>query len=157
MDSLTKIKLKENNNTEIHLSSESATTEKDTVVRSKIDRHPDFDKAMQALVDEVVSVCRLPAEYREGMTVTGVSISFNETQGEGATITAQKSLPCINSPLVINTPHLHDDPDMLGLSAKPRTMDDKLRKLVNQARQFLNGKSAQGDLFEEESKESEAA
>ena len=82
-----------------------------SIRRSGDEPAPEFGKAMQALVEDVLLICELPDSCEAGMKVSGLSISWNEETGIwGAVITAQRSLATANSPLILNTPHLPSEP-----------------------------------------------
>lgn len=151
MDDITKIKFTEKK-TKICQKSEASDRERETTTVFEIERHPDFDKAMQALVPHVLNVLQLPETYAENMEVSGISLSCNDTQGEGAVVTCTKTLGGIGAPLVLNTPHLHEDPEMTGSSKMPDDMRIAINAIEKEAKNFLNGKSAQLEMFSKSEK-----
>lgn len=119
------------------------------------DPEPEFGEAMQSLASIVVDLLGLPEGYTEGLTVSGVSLSYNDTQGRGCVITCLKELAAFNAPLVINTPHLAEDaehgPTMPG--ALSRALDE----LMIRATRFKNGQRQQMEMFPEEPMHAEVA
>jgi len=113
--------------------------------------HPDFTKAMDALVPHVRAILELPPSYKLGaIRVTGVTISCSEeTEVEGAVISGLITLDTADSPFSFNTPHLAFDQYAEGNTAKlmPEDAVIAIDELRSEARQFLNGKRSQGDLF----------
>lgn len=113
--------------------------------------HPDFAAAMQAFVGPVLRLLELPAMYGEGLTVTGLSLTHEDERGTGLVVTCQKQLAGAQAPLIFNTPYLPEDGGEHGASL-PSEMLVALDEAISQAREFLNGKRAQGDLFEKDGK-----
>jgi len=115
------------------------------------DPHPDFIKAFEALVPHVRTILKWPISYALGdIRVTGVTISESEeTYVEGAVITGLVTLDTTDSPFSFNTPHLPFDQYAEGNVAKtmPEDAIEAIRALQNEAREYLKGKRAQGDLF----------
>lgn len=114
-----------------------------------------FFKEWNKLCPFVLDVCEFngdPAEIR----VTGLSLSYGgDNNNMGCVITAQKDLAESSAPLNLNTPHKieefyseHGDPKSLmppGLAALCKT-------IINHTKDYLNGKRAQGKLFNDENK-----
>lgn len=130
---------------------------RDTQHRRILDRHPDFSKAMADLANHVVDVLCLPEGYVDGIKVSGISLSYNETQGRGVVVTCMKYLEGINAPFLINTPHLHQDESGSGKSEIPLEMDMLVDVIVKEARLFLGGKSSQEDMFANQPQSATAA
>ncbi|MEM7048957.1 MAG: hypothetical protein AAF604_04820 [Acidobacteriota bacterium] len=107
---------------------------------------PELGDALHDLVVDVLAVCRLPDGYRSGLKVAGVSCSYAGDDGDlGATITALKTLGTANSPLVLNTPYLSVTGDP-GMSDE---MEARLATLELHAFAYVDGRRAQGNLFED--------
>lgn len=116
-------------------------------------RHADFTKAVSDLVPLVISLLRLPPEYSNGFEIIGCTFSENEHQGFGAVITALKQIKDISAPLVLNTPHTHEDERQSGLSVMPTSLRNQLRVVYKEAELFVGGKRAQADLFQQKEAE----
>ena len=152
-----------NTGTEITYSDGDSKNSKAIKYTSYDERHPDFTNAMKSLLVEAERVLGFEDGYLTGPRVvsaetggviqtlgevTGISVSENDHQGVGCVVTIQRSFEEINSPLVINTPHLHEDLAEQGLSVMPGTMREKVFALITEAEDFIGGKRAQGEMFE---------
>ncbi len=117
--------------------------------------HPDFEKALAALVPHVVEWVELPASAAQRLRVQGVSFSYaDDTAGipvMGATVTALLGLSRSRSPLVVNTPHKPErpyaegDPDAGDYCLTPDCAE-ALADVLEEAERYLDGKRAQGSL-----------
>jgi hypothetical protein len=113
-----------------------------------------FRDALAALADDVVEILELPAAYRPGLTARGVSFSWTEVEAGivlGATITAHKHLMTAHAPLILNTPHLPEEP--YSPTGDDRCCLDpecvgRLRDLIAETEAYLAGSRAQGQLFD---------
>lgn len=118
--------------------------------------HPDFGKAMQAMVGWVLDTLELPLPYGSTLTVTGLSISEDNAGRLGLIITATKRLEKHDGTVVLNTPLIRrpladentdDLPDVWLL------FDDKLRKYLDaamdRAEEYISGRREQGNLFDQ--------
>ena len=121
------------------------TVHKETVFRCNNERHEDFVYQASRLIEPALEVLQLPQDYSENIEFRSVSLSNNEHQGMGAVITMMKTLPGMNAPFVMNTPHMHNAED--GDSQMPTEIYERLIKLQEEAEAFMKGKSAQGDMF----------
>lgn len=133
--------------TKIFLVDDNPTTDKETRIKCKELRNKSFTDAMQALLPPVKEL--LPLNYDEledKIDVIGITISRNESQGLGATITLQVTLEHFNGPLTINTPHLHEDASDTGIKAMPWELQEAINDLVEEAEAFLKGKRAQEEM-----------
>lgn len=134
-----------------------------TVTASKEKVHPDLEAAFAALSPSVREILEWPSHlyydgipselrHRDRITVTGVSWSYSETtEVEGACIVFQAALEGCNSPFCGTTPHLPfdqyaEDGDQ---PVMPDGAQDALNALKAELQAFLDGKRAQGDLFQE--------
>ena len=91
--------------------------------------------------------------YADGrIRISAVTFSFSEdTEVEGAVLTGQVALDGSDAPFCFNTPHLAFEQYSEGGVAKlmPEEAVDALKELRAEAAAYmLNGKRAQGDLFE---------
>jgi hypothetical protein len=155
---ITKVKLKDNR-VEIHAEQKIGNAgdgTKVTVLRCSDAPAESFNAAVTALVPHVRGILMLQPKQWEGcIDVVGVSFSRTETEEDefvdGAVITCVISLDTANSPLVINTPHLlYEQYSPTGEAPlMPEDAQDALNDLKREAEAYLNGKRAQGDLFEE--------
>jgi hypothetical protein len=108
-----------------------------------------FLAALTALADDVVAICELPEPEARKLTVRGVSFT-NTNDIFGAVITALKELGTANSPLVLNTPHLTEEPYGEGDDSTPLLKTetaDRLHTLALEAENYINGDRAQPSLF----------
>ena len=113
---------------------------------------PTFHEALQALKEDVREMCELPEEYQERIFVKGVSFSYGgENEVMGATIIAQMHLKESNVPLNLCTPYKASEPYSDG-GVDPKTLlsDDCVKRLwdlTEEAKNFVQGVRAQGNLF----------
>lgn len=106
---------------------------------------PEFIEALQSLKVHVLDVCELPKEYGESMTIIGVSISENESQGRGIVVTAVKKVSGANAPVILNTPHVPEESEH-GPTLS-RSALDALNRLEEEATAYRQGQRAQQDMF----------
>lgn len=115
--------------------------------------HKDFTDAFVALEVHLREILELPSNvWKDKIRITGVSFSCNEDSGvEGAVMTAQAALDNADAPLCFNTPHLPFEQYSEGGVAKlmPEDAVDALNALRAEAKDYLEGKSEQLDLFGE--------
>lgn len=112
--------------------------------------HPDLPRALQALEPHVADLC----ELRGPLAVRGASFSWSEAGGEtvmGASVTALRDLRRSRSPMVVNSPH-QPETDYGGNEENEAVMTfefaEALRALLAEAMAYVDGKRAQGSLFE---------
>lgn len=110
------------------------------------DPHPDFLNAMRALVKPALRLLDLPDMYGKEITVSGVSLTYEDKRGRGAVLTLQKKLETCPAPLILNTPYLPEDGGEHGVSL-PSEIRDAIDDLLLEAAQFLKGKRSQGELW----------
>jgi hypothetical protein len=121
---------------------------------------PSFGKALDALPPLVCELLGLPASYVENMKSNG--LTFTDGDNEQVTIIAAKSLADANSPFNIATPlRFLDLPKKEG-SYTPALTDkqvDLVREVEEQAKEYVRGNRAQGQIVfegdEEDGDESE--
>ena len=117
--------------------------EPDNVERTgKGEARPSLYKAMNALLDEVINVCLLDTNGWDGAEVTGVTLKHPE-DGIGVVITAQNKTDAATSPIINNTTYLDNSQVSPELKAK-------LYFVISEATDYLEGKRAQGCLFDSE-------
>jgi hypothetical protein len=129
------------------------------VTCSKTKCHPDLEAAFAGLADSVREILEWPSNLYKSydgktdrITVTGVSWSYSEsTNVEGACIIFQVELEENNSPFCGTTPHLPYDQYSEGgeQPVMPEGAQDALNAVAAEVQRFLDGKRAQGDLFQE--------
>lgn len=105
----------------------------------------EFAEALQALAPMVCLLLDLPPEYKSDLTITSVSLSYNDSQGRGCVITSLKKLPGFNAPLVLNTPHLPEESE--HGPTMPGYLIQALNNLSDYAIRFRNGQRMQADMF----------
>jgi hypothetical protein len=135
----------------LHYERERSDGTRDEYAMVSADRPaPEFDAALNALAEDVIVVCELPASDKEKLTVRGVSLSHTNDI-RGAVITAMKALTTANSPLVLNTPHLPESAYSGSKTDPNPTMADgmvhRLDDLEREATRYVDGERAQGALF----------
>lgn len=118
---------------------------KRTTLTSSDEPEKEFVDAMQALAPIVADLLELPKEYVAGLTIIGVSLSYNETQGRGCVVTCLKELAGFNAPLVLNTPHLAEDAE--HGPTMPLRLSQALGALCARAGRFKDGHRLQSDMF----------
>jgi hypothetical protein len=120
-------------------------------VESPQEPHADFIQAMQGLRALVLdgAEIREVADVEE-IDVRGINLSYTD-ETIGVVITAMRKLKKSSTPMLLNTPlRLMSFPDN---TPPERTFSDNeiaaIERLLEAAKEFLEGKRAQGDLFEE--------
>jgi hypothetical protein len=111
---------------------------------------PSFIDAMNALAQDVIAVCELPADQIDKLKIRGVSLTHTNDILD-ACITALKVVKTANAPLVLNTPHLpaegySDNPDE---PVMPSWMGARLEAVSDEAQRYIDGERAQASLFNE--------
>lgn len=111
---------------------------------------PEFIQAFDALAEDVIDICELPADQARQVSVRGLTRTYtNDIMG--AVLTACKSLKAANAPLVLNTPHLPSEA-YSGQESDPNpTLSGdtvmRIARVVEHAQLYLNGHRAQGSLL----------
>jgi len=119
----------------------------------KVKPHPDLLGALQALAPHVVEICELEDLQEPAIEVRSVTYTWAHDV-MGAVITALRQLQNSPAPLVLNTPHKPSAPygdeegDPAQLLSEPTVL--ALRRLANEAREFLGGKRAPEPQDEQE-------
>lgn len=130
-------------------------------MKSAEEPHPSFERALDDLAPHVETVCEMPeGDYQaHSYKVRGVSFSYGgQLDTKGVTITAARTLLHSNSPLVLNTPHMIEEPYGEGSDETQVMSSDMLidiGRLENEARDYMDGKRAQMDMFAEETRQPE--
>ena len=109
---------------------------------------PEFYAAMKSLIDPALELLEI-RDYEEDIRCTGISFSWTEGV-MGAVVTLQKTISGAHSPVVINTPHLPQEPYGEGADDScllPGKMVDGLIECIEEAKRYIGGERAQGDLF----------
>lgn len=151
-----KLKLKATETHVIGTSGLGRVNERTVSLKSLDTPHDDLVNEAAKLVGAVREILELPDTlWEDRIKVTGVSWSFHEDSGvRGATITAQITLETTQSPLVVNTPHLPFEPYDPNAHPEavpplmPEEWQDVLNDLEAEAKLFMDGKRAQGELFD---------
>jgi hypothetical protein len=141
---------------QVELEQTNSDTERKISLKSLGGCHPDLDAAFDDVAPYVREILEWPGNlYSNHMTVTGVSWSVSENTGvEGAVISAQASLKGCNSPFCFNTPFLPFDlynEENENQPVMPDGAQDALAALRAEVQAYIDGKRAQGDLFEQNS------
>ena len=141
---------------EVRWRREAFGTEEPTVIESKMvsrDRPAqELIDALQAFRDRALDMAGLPKDpdWREGVQVTGVSVSYEEDGRRGLVVTMQRPSAYTNAPLVLNMPHareelIGDDQEIAG--ALPGEMSRMIDRLAKAAQAYVQGHRAQGDML----------
>ena len=110
-----------------------------------------FIEALHDLNQDVLEMCELPNDYLGRLQVSGVSFSYGgENETMGAVIIASMILQKSNTNLNLNTPHKTED--FYGETGDERqllnpTCVSRLNRLVEEAKDYVKGIRAQGNLF----------
>lgn len=136
-----------------HEEHQATSDKKEIVLRSTEEPRPEFLAPFKDLVFEVRKLIDVPPNWCAGeLVVKKVVWSYSEKTGvSGATICCQAKLDCADAPLVFNTPHLPFEQYSDGGNAPlmPKGIVALLEALEVEARAFLAGSRAQGNLFED--------
>lgn len=111
---------------------------------------PEMATALQALVPDLLDICELPEDYRSGLTIASVSLSYGgDEETMGAVMTGLKALCTARAPLVLNSPHLPSEPYSDGADEPtlPAETVAKLATVEGEAFLYVDGDRAQGSLF----------
>ena len=117
----------------------------------------EFVQALIELQEEVIRMCELPDEYLDRITVKSVSLNYGgKKETMGATITASMELFYSNAPLNLNTPNKPVEPyadgeyddEALEKMCLSEECVEKIFILINEANLYVDGKRAQGSLFD---------
>lgn len=150
------LKLKATETHVIGVSGLGRVNERTVSLKSLDTPHDDLTNKAAELVGAVREILELPDSlWEDRIKVTGVSWSCHEeTHVRGAVITAQITLETTQSPLVVNTPHLPFEPydENAHPEAIPPLMPEEWQDVLNDLEQeaiaFMDGKRAQGELFD---------
>lgn len=111
---------------------------------------PEMATALQDLVPDLLDICELPEDYRSGLTIGSVSLSYGgDAETMGAVITGLKALRTTRAPLVLNSPHLPSE-SYSGDDAEPVLSSETVAKLATvegEAFLYVDGDRAQRSLF----------
>lgn len=121
---------------------------------SKDQPSPSLPLKFLDLRDFVNNICdlRLKDDEFHNLTILSISLSYaSEKHVMGAVITALKSLPGRNTPLVINTPYLIEDyysDQGDPTSLLPRDLVILIYEIQKEAENFIKGFRSQLNLFQ---------
>lgn len=117
-------------------------------LESRAEPRPEFHEAMGELIGPSLRMIEAPTAWEGVATISGVSVTHEEERGMGAVVTLLVPLACAPSPLVINTPYLpSEDPNGNGAPVLPQALRLAVERVCLEARRYLDGERAQGDLF----------
>lgn len=127
----------------IHFSDELKKTEQvETVFRCAEAPKESFIETLQSFDDELIEILNLPENYKQNITITGLTIK-HEDDGFGCCISALKKFSKNNSVFCINTPFQSSyDPNL------NEDLQTKIGKMLNEANDYLNGVRLQANLFD---------
>lgn len=114
-----------------------------------------FKDALQALAQDVCTICELPEQDATRIEVRSVTVT-HKNGILGLCICGLKGLQTANAPLVLNTPHLTEAPysDTGGGPLLAKGTLDRLRTLLDQAEAYVCGVREQPHLKDAESNRS---
>ena len=112
-----------------------------------------FMDALDAMAIHAARLMEIPVpeEYVVGLTVRSVKIKPKDDGSWGLVVSCIKKLSG-GQVLSLNTAYTEDVPDSDSAGALPVKCIDAVNALVIEAEAYLDGKRAQGDLFEREEK-----
>ena len=110
------------------------------------DPEPELLECLRDLREDLIEICELEDEM-SNVSVTGVSFSHQES-GYGATLIGFKGLSKSNAPLNLVAPHKRTGEDVDEKQQLSGKCADRLSRLINFALRFIDGKRAQGNIFE---------
>ena len=146
---ITKVKIKPNS-TEIGYLESDALESKEVVFKCWDKQSKEFVESLQVLKPHVIYILELPEEYAETLTITGISIKYEE-YGIGVVISATKELDSLDAPLCLNTPYIPPQRNENMHTPMSGILEMTVDKITAMAQQFMEGQyRAQGQLFEKE-------
>lgn len=146
---ITKVKIKPNS-TEIGYLESDARESKEVVFKSWDKQSKEFVESLQVLKPHVIYILELPEEYAETLTITGISIKY-EDAGIGVVISATKELDSLDAPLCLNTPYIPPQRNENMHTPMSGMLEMTVDKITAMAQQFMEGMHrAQGQLFDKE-------
>lgn len=125
---------------------------RDVAFKSADTPHKDFTDAFDAVAKLARKILALPETYaRNSFHVGGVSISYGKDDAKGVVISGWINLDTANSPFFFNTPHVPYEAPSEGSSVPVVPKDGlvALNWLEHEAAEYLGGKRAQLDMFDE--------
>lgn len=128
----------------------------------KHEAHADLVAALQAFRPHVQQLLEVTKRWAQTVTVTSLSISKDKNGRRGLVVTGTRPVADASSPFVIHTPHLaesvqeadesdeNDSPTLFsGKGVWLEGMAEALETAEQEATAYIDGKRAQGDLFEQ--------
>lgn len=130
---------------EINYRTHLTTGDEERILKSSDEPRSQMIAAFAELRPDVIRVCELDAEDVERIEVLGASIKWRD--GEfSVVLTATKSLISSDTKLLLNTPLKQSDGKSSTL-AMPDGMAKRVRKVIEEAKHYLEGNRAQMTLF----------
>lgn len=108
-----------------------------------------FDTSLQKLGPVACVFLELPAHYKEGLTVEGITLSHTKAGTRSATIRFTKKLETSLTAKKMDTPAVRIDPPADGDNEAPRAAPKERKAIANfikAASDYVTGKRAQGTL-----------
>lgn len=101
-----------------------------------------FHQALQALKEDIVTICDLSAVDRSMLIVRKVALKHHDRFGQGASITATRLL-AIGPAMTLQTPLLYENSQDAPL---PRSTLTRIYALEEEARKYIQGERRQQRL-----------
>lgn len=96
---------------------------------------PDFQNALDALIEDLMELCGLdPEVWEDEGYISGATIKHPDDGGLGIVITGQCKIG--NSVVVVNSPYI-------APSAMYEQLEERIERLLNEARKYIEGDRAQ--------------
>lgn len=135
------------------------SAEKDLVeskVTSKSEPLPEFTEAFANLGTVFCSIMELDPSWREGLTITHLSISRTKQGTRSVTLSGTKQLECRSGFLhPVSTPCVQVDDATEGESgavAIPMALQEAVEEAIEQAERYMNGERSQAEINFQEAK-----
>lgn len=118
---------------------------------------PEFEKALNALVADVVDICEFPNNYGKTIEITGISLSYNEEGVDyGLNISAIKKMQKSIGVMSIVTPYkakyLESNKKQIAKRKIWDTTDERIQLILKETKKYLDGiriADQQEDLFKD--------
>jgi hypothetical protein len=122
---------------------ESTRRESKVVVAQGID--PEFNTAVQALKTDALAFIGAPDSWLEECRVTGVSLSWDDSELAGAVVSVAMPVDGANGPLNISTPYAEITEGNTGL---PKSFVAAIDAAIDAAENLVRTVAKQHELFE---------
>jgi hypothetical protein len=116
-----------------------------------------FVEALDALKCDVLAILKLPKDYGNGMTVTGIHLSRkNGEEGENVKVIIKAKKELDAAVWAINTPNRCIEATTEGDSMLPDATIDRINRLCRQAILYVKGNRVMRSLYQQQELDFEA-